>query len=1253
MRVFIIVFFAVVLISAAVIFSVIRAVLPHATAYKNEISKEISRQIGLPVEINSIDAAIHGFSPRLKLIGVTVFDAKHKSPLFEFREAFVELDVVASLRRREIIVADVGLVGADISVEKFSDSEWAIQGIKITRDGESELPDQFLYMLQNADYLLHDSNIYYQDHTEEKLKLKLLEVNITVENHNNKHDIKFSMNLPQAYGRNLSGIANLHGGIDALAGDVYIEASQLNIKQWNKLLGTIYQASPEQWHREVPLTDQRMERVSIRDDTNNKKFNLSDTYQVNAIVDIGLWATLKKNNIQTLITQLTAKNLSIGNNLTNKRWQTDYLSTKIRYSNEGEKWNIAISDFYFGKQTQPVWAKPVTLIASNDSEYYYLSADFLRVDDVREIAEVFLRSDQLSDLDRFKSYQIQADIYNLNFKLPKVISKQQLLEHLDLEATVIDFSLFDSKNNIRLSGFDAFLNYDNKRAEIDVATQDAVLVIKDLFREPLFAKTLRGELVVEYQDDKWQLSTNRLQLKNRHINTFSRLNVQLLSTITATKNTNKNIFVDVQTDFYDAYGKYVRHYLPVGVMEPALVDWLDMAVTDGYISAGSFILQGNLNDFPYYQDNGVFQVLFPLQNAKMQFLEDWPLLTETSALVKFHNQSLFVTRAKAKTQGAFLSNGSAQILDLDDAHLTVSTVAQGKNEDVQSYVWSSPLDEILGDALRLFQFDGDNQLKLKLEVPLNTEEIEVAIDGHIKFSNTEIYFPNLGYELSEVNGVINFTEDSIWADSMKAKVPNLNKDDQWAEISAVTQKGRSGREVVFHLDGVMQTDYLLQYYDWLPEDWISGESMWKIDIEIPYVAKDYLVHIKADSLLEGAVFKLSDRVQKEPDSKIRFSAKIDILDSEGLQVAVKASTASTNRMNNKLGDIFDLFAVRDENKYWNFTVDSKFINGKGGFTEGLDKDTSIQLELESIDLYALFFSEGNENENNKAAQQLNPSDFPPLSWFAKKVLWDERVFTDVKVETNWHKHGMLIDTVSLSGVAMTFNARGTWLTSWRGLHESVLQGTMTSSNFGDTLVGLNLSRSLDGGDFTATFNSKWSAEPHQLSWDNMQGKVSYEILDGEILDIDPGAGGRLLGLFNIVKLANRLILDFDDVTAKGFAFDSIKGDFEFVNGNGSLKNFDVRASTADINMFGSIGLVQQNYDLLMRVKPHADGLTFAGGALLGGVAVGAGLALIQKIFDLDIIGHDVYSITGSWDNPKVEKIIERSLVDDSTEEDDL
>lgn len=220
----IIICLAVVLISAAVLFSVLRAVLPYATGYKNEIQFEVSQQIGLPVEIGSIDADIHWFSPRLKLIGVSIFDEKNKVPLFNFKEAFVELDVVASIMHRDIIVADVGLVGADISIEKLSESEWSVQGIKFTSEGSSELPEQFVYMLQNSDFLLHDSNIYYQDHTGEKLTLSLLDINMDVKNNFNNHEIRFSMNLPETYGKSLVVVADLKGEIDSLSGEVYIEA---------------------------------------------------------------------------------------------------------------------------------------------------------------------------------------------------------------------------------------------------------------------------------------------------------------------------------------------------------------------------------------------------------------------------------------------------------------------------------------------------------------------------------------------------------------------------------------------------------------------------------------------------------------------------------------------------------------------------------------------------------------------------------------------------------------------------------------------------------------------------------------------------------------------------------------------------------------------------------------------------------------------------------------------------------------------
>ena len=1201
-RVYVIICLAVVLISAAVIFSVLRAVLPYATGYKNEIQQEIGQQIGLPVKISSIDAAIHWFSPRLKLIDVVVYDEKGVAQLFNFKEAFVELDVIASILRQELIVDDIGLVGADISIEKLSDTEWKVQGIRLTSKGTSELPEQFLYMLNNSDFLLHDSNIYFQDHTKDKLSISLLDVNIDVESNFNNHEIKLSMNLPEGYGRDLAVVANLHGDVDAMTGDIYVQAHQLNIQRWNK------------------------------------KFNLYDKYQVKALLDIDLWLTLDARTIEALYVGFSSDNFSVKNNATKESWSTGYLSSNVRYVYDKAHWNLAVTDFYFGEQLKPEWQMPVNLLISDDGDNYYLSADFLRFNDLHKIVEVFLDEEMLAESNKIKNYKIQSDIYNLNLQLPKDMSADVLMDKLYLDAAVTDFVIRDDKNNVGISGLDMSLHFDGRQAQLEFNSKDTEIDFTNLFRWPLFAEVIEGKIELTQENERWQLTSNRLQVKNSHINTFTRLDINFTSL--------DDVFADIQTNFYNADVRYTKYYLPVGIMSPALVSWLDMSVTDANVPSGEFILHGNLDSFPYDDSNGVFQVLFSPKDINMQFLENWPLLKDTSATIKFNNKSLVVSNAKGRTLDARLLNSRVVIPDLVEPHLTATVHAQSNVEEIQSYIWNSPLDDVLGNTMRLFQFKGSSDLKLEIQLPLDRSDIDVSLDGHLSLINGEMYYSALGYEIDHINGVMDFTKDSIFADSVKAKIEGED-----VSINAITKNGDSGREVVFNMDGNMATDYLLQRYQWVPEKWFSGKSRWSIDVEVPYQSKDYLIRVKAATDFENVGIMLSDKVHKSPDDTLNFSTVINVLENNGLHVNAVASfnnDASDTVWDEEIEQeyLFELYAQRDEKNIWALDINSNYIAGKGVFTEGLGKDTQVKLNLESVDLHALFVT-----KDDNQADAIQPNEIPPLDLSSKKVLWGDLSFRDVRLVTDWHKHGMLIDQLSLKGPSMAFDANGTWLTSWRDSHETVLEGSIKGNNLGETLEGLGFEKSIDRSNYKAKFNAKWPAEPYGLSWRNAKGETSFVMKKGQILDVDPGSGGRLLGLLNIFKLANRLAFDFNDVTRKGFSFDSIEGEFAFVNGDGALNNFDVSASAADINMFGSIDLLNQDYGLLMRVKPHTDTLTFAGGALLGGVVVGAGLALIQKVFDLGVIGHNVYSITGNWDDPQVEKIVERTLDSESDDDD--
>jgi uncharacterized protein YhdP len=363
---------------------------------------------------------------------------------------------------------------------------------------------------------------------------------------------------------------------------------------------------------------------------------------------------------------------------------------------------------------------------------------------------------------------------------------------------------------------------------------------------------------------------------------------------------------------------------------------------------------------------------------------------------------------------------------------------------------------------------------------------------------------------------------------------------------------------------------------------------------------------------------LSDALSKAHEDVLHLEMSVDVL-GEGLQVDANST------------DVLDLFATRDDEATWDFVVDSKLLRGSGEFAEDLNKDSTVQLRLEHASLHKLTYK-SDESQN----ASLKPTMFPPLNISVKNLNWDNWAFTNVNLETNWHAHGMLINKFSLEGPSLKVSGRGSWLNTWRNEDETNFNFHVESSDLGNMLSTLEISDSVKRGKSVSTLNWQWPAEPYRFSWGIVKGTSHFEIKDGEVTDLEPGAGGRLLGLFNVFKLADRLSLDFDDVYKDGFAFDSIIGDYEYDEGDVYTKDLQVKAAAADMKIKGRIGLVDRDYDLSMRVKPHTSAAAFTGGALLGGLITGAAAVLVNKVLGIEKLARDEYTVTGSWDDPDVE-----------------
>jgi uncharacterized protein (TIGR02099 family) len=269
----------------------------------------------------------------------------------------------------------------------------------------------------------------------------------------------------------------------------------------------------------------------------------------------------------------------------------------------------------------------------------------------------------------------------------------------------------------------------------------------------------------------------------------------------------------------------------------------------------------------------------------------------------------------------------------------------------------------------------------------------------------------------------------------------------------------------------------------------------------------------------------------------------------------------------------------------------------------------------------------------------DPHSIPPLNFHAKEFIWGERQFGDVTATLAKREEGVGLKSLSVTAPTFTVSAQGEWRAKDAGV--SRIKGTLLSSDVQGTLKGLGYADVIQAKSGKMEFNLTWLGAPSNAALAQVIGQVQLSLDKGQVLGLKPGAG-RVLGLASIAALPRRLALDFSDLTDKGLAFDSIHGDFDLRDGNAYTENVLLKGPAAEIGLIGRVGLKNKDYDQTAVVTGSVgNSLSIpVASALVGGPVVGAAVLLFTQVFKQPLKGlaRGYYRITGSWDNPTVERI---------------
>ncbi len=277
-------------------------------------------------------------------------------------------------------------------------------------------------------------------------------------------------------------------------------------------------------------------------------------------------------------------------------------------------------------------------------------------------------------------------------------------------------------------------------------------------------------------------------------------------------------------------------------------------------------------------------------------------------------------------------------------------------------------------------------------------------------------------------------------------------------------------------------------------------------------------------------------------------------------------------------------------------------------------------------------------EQSERRGEPDPTQWPDVNVsIADFEAWGKRLGF-LRAELKRSTDGILLQSLSTQAATFTLHGSGAWSATPQG-QQGALELELASTDMLQTMRDLGYGDTITGKRGAVAINVNWPGAPDAELLGRLNGTVSIQIDDGQLLSVQPGAG-RIFGLMSVAALPRRLSLDFTDFTDKGLAFDSVRGDFTLKAGDAYTENLLLKGPAAEIGVVGRTGLGQRDYDQTAVVTGSLGQSLPVAGVLAAGPVVGAALLVFSQIFKEPLKGitRGYYRITGSWDNPVVQRV---------------
>jgi uncharacterized protein (TIGR02099 family) len=845
-----------------------------------------------------------------------------------------------------------------------------------------------------------------------------------------------------------------------------------------------------------------------------------------------------------------------------------------------------------------------------------------------------------------------------------------------------------------LRGLSGSLAGNEIAGHVIIDTSSAVYNWPDQFPEPLSLPTLKSTLYWKHGAEGLLVATSDLELRTRDASVHGKLSW-------AQPNDGSSPVLTMASAVDNGNAGDARLYFPRQLMNPDALQWLNHAFISGRVSHADAIIQGPVDRFPFREGGGLFLIRARIEHMILDYRADWPRIENLSALAEFRNQGLTVKVMSALIGDLKVDSATVRFVDFANGEMEIHGAAHGDASDALHYLAATPLDELAEHGFSSVEAQGALKCGIDLFFPFKQfDQRRVLV--HVDLDDATLRRKDSPIAATQISGSADVDGAQVVRADMRGhlfggtfqmttRVPRSHP----ATRTQLDFRGTVSGEALRNAFSLPATIGISGQTDWhgvlrmapeparerslhlsssltglelkLPEPLLkpAAASMpMSVDVQWPQ-PKVTQVRAALASVLRGDVTVNWDASGPnltraavsfgggEPafsDAQpLNVGGDIAHLDLAGwLKLAAgakpqkpvaaylrsaKVSVAKIDYLGLTFQDV--TLALADNNGAWRIDLDGPNVAGTISLPGPQDPSAPWELDFERLK-----FTEAPDADAQgvtDGSAQGNPTDprtLPAINFHAHELTWDDRQFGDVRATILKVEDGISLKELTVTSPSYGANATG----EWRG-NASELQGTISSSDVGETLKQLGFQAVIDAKIGHLDFDMKWTGAPTADALAAATGHVQIVLDKGQIVGLKPGARGRALGLASFSELPRRLALDFSDLTDKGFAFDTVHGDFDLHDGIAHTENVLVKGPAAEIGLIGTVDLKNRLYDQTAVVTGNVSS-TLALPAFVAGPVVGGIALLFTQVFKqpLRYLVRGYYRITGSWDNPTVERI---------------